>query len=203
MQMTDAKTALRKELTAVRRRLAAEGNQTRDAQILSNLVALDAYQCAEVLLCYHATAFEVGTVDLIRSALSDKKTVALPCCDPSTHTMSFYSFSDLSELVPSHYGICEPPQTPERLVTELSRAICIVPALSIDHAGNRLGYGGGYYDRFLAHNPSLMTIGLCYSECCRESIPAQIHDIPLRMVITEDGHRVIGQRRSLEENHAG
>lgn len=187
----------------MRRRLAAEGNQTRDAQILENLVTLDVYQNAEVLLCYHATPFEVGTIDLIRRALSDGKTVALPCCDPSTHTMSFYSFSDLSELVPSHYGICEPPQTPSRLVTDLSRAVCIVPALSIDYDGNRLGYGGGYYDRFLAQNPSLMTIGLCYSECCRESIPAQIHDIPLRLVITENDRRLIKQRKSLEENHAG
>lgn len=202
--MSTDKSELRRELTAVRKRLSAEGNAARDAQILSHVLGSDAYQRAAVLLCYHATALEVSTEGLIRRALMDGKTVALPCCDPSSHTMSFYRYADFDALIPSHYGICEPMRIEENRMTDFTHAVCIVPALSVDDRGNRLGYGGGYYDRFLVENPALFTIGLCYSACCRESLPAQIHDIPLCARITENGYIDLTEKRNnLEENHAG
>lgn len=203
MQMIAQKTALRRALTEIRKHLAAEGNHERDRRILENLSALEEYRRAALILCYCSTPLEVGTADIIRTAFSNGKAVALPCCDPATHTMHFYTFTDFSELSQSHYGIREPQKAESNLVRDFTGAVCIVPALSVDMNGHRLGYGGGYYDRFLEMHPTLFTVGLCYSDCLREALPVQIHDIPLRAVVTEQQSRYITGRENLEENNAG
>lgn len=191
------KDKLREAATAVRRELAAEGNEARNAVIRDAVRGLAAYQNAKLLLTYFSTPLEVDTRELILQALAEGKQVALPCCDTKARTMDFYTFSDVMELLPGKYnGIYEPPRRETCRVTDFSDALCLVPMLAADGNGNRLGYGGGYYDRFLAAHPSLPVVGLCFAACRVVRVPADTYDIPLAQIITDESFDLTSQRES-------
>ena len=97
--------------------------------------------------------------------------------------MRFLVISSLSELVTSKFGVDEPIGGEE--ITDFSNTLCITPALSFNNKGYRLGYGGGFYDRFFEHYDGVK-LGICYEEFCGE-IPIGEYDIPVDTVVTEKG----------------
>ena len=128
---------------------AAEEKQRLDRAVFTRFTALSQYKAAKTLLCYVSSDIEVDTRAILQHALQAGKTVAVPRCIPGTTEMEFHMITSLSVLSPGAFGILEPPQdTP--LCTALSDALCVVPALCFDKHGYRVGYGKGYYDRFLA-----------------------------------------------------
>lgn len=178
------KTALREEYKALRRSMAPTYQAKLDRRITRRLTALWQYEQSRLLLTYVSTAIEVDTKALIETALAAGKTVAVPRCVPHTRRMEFYQIHALDELEPGAFGVLEPAPLPDRLITDFTDSLCLVPALCYDWQGYRLGYGKGYYDRFLAHYKGHM-IGLCYSSCVRRTLPHGRFDRPVELLVTD------------------
>ncbi len=179
------KSGLRKHFLAIRKNLSHESRILFDSALFSNTVALPQFKSAKILLCYYPIKGEPNIIPLIKYAQGIGKQIAFPISHESERHLSFHAISDLSELNHGTYGIPEPPENaPE--ITDFNGAFCLVPALAFSKNGQRLGYGGGYYDRFLS-DFSGVSAGLCYSQFFVDKLPAEEHDIPLDIIISEKG----------------
>ncbi|GHU45649.1 hypothetical protein FACS1894120_0870 [Clostridia bacterium] len=114
-----------------------------------NFIKTDIYADCETLLTYVSTEFEPDTRSLITHAVSDGKAVFVPRTY-SAGLMNFFRVRDLSELTAGRFGIPEPDETCEKFSPDECGAVCVVPALCYNTELHRIGYGGGYYDRFLS-----------------------------------------------------
>ncbi len=178
------KRRLREEYRAKRTALTPEEKENRDAAVASTVRSLWQYRDNTLLLVYVSTPIEVDTRRIIEQALADGKRVAVPYCIPDTRDMEFYYISSLEDLAPGSFGVLEPKPSPETLVTDLSAGLCLIPAFCYDFSGYRLGYGKGYYDRFLARFGGNM-IGICYSDCIRHRLPHGRFDRAVELIVTE------------------
>ncbi|MBQ4067448.1 MAG: 5-formyltetrahydrofolate cyclo-ligase [Clostridia bacterium] len=138
---------------------------------------------ADTVLLYWAKGSEADTAELCEQALRMGKTVAYPRCSQGGK-MTFRTVTHPSELSLGSYGIKEPPESAPEWRGEGGASICIVPALAYDLQGFRLGYGGGYYDRFLESFLGV-TVGITYEECLAERLPREGHDKKTDYIITE------------------
>lgn len=178
------KAGLRDMYKALRRAMPPEIKKKHDAAIARRVTSLWQYKKNDTLLAYVSTAIEVDTVAIMRRAWADGKKVAVPRCVPGTRDMEFYYISDITELHPGTFGVLEPLPDPKKRMTNFDSGLCLVPALCYDWKGFRLGYGKGYYDRFLARFNGNM-IGICYSECVRRRLPSGRFDRPVELLVTE------------------
>ncbi len=178
------KATLREQYKTLRREMPPEIKAQRDRQIAGRVAALWQYKRCRQLLTYVSTPIEVDTLEIIRRALADGKRVAVPRCVPGTRDMEFYWINGVEELEPGTFGVLEPRPDPKRKVTDFSNGLCLVPALCYDWRGYRLGYGKGYYDRFLAGFGGHM-IGVCYSDCIRRKLPHGRFDRPVELLVTD------------------
>ena len=179
------KERLRVYFRAIRKRLSGESRCLLDSALLSNTVVLPEYRNATLLLCYYPVRGEPNILHLARHALKEGKELAFPVSDPDSCTLTFRKVTSMQQLIPGAYDIPEPDETCPA-VTDFSGALCIVPALSFDRSGYRLGYGKGYYDRFLCDFPGV-SLGLAYSYCLTDRLPTDSHDQPVDRIITEKG----------------
>lgn len=178
------KTELRQKYRRLRQEMAPEIKKERDEAIAEQVSRLWQYQRNEVLLVYVSTPIEVDTHGIIRRALEDGKRVAVPRCVPDTRNMEFYYIHSMNELEPGAFGVLEPIPHEERLYRVEDGGLCIVPAFSYDWQGFRLGYGKGYYDRFLSRFNGNM-VGICYSDCVQRTLPHGRFDRPVELLVTE------------------
>lgn len=186
---TDAdKGSLRAHYLAFRARLPRSVREAADAGIAERLLGLPQVESAPVVLAYVSFGSEVDTLGVIRTLLGQGRRVAVPRCDEAAHSMAFYEIRTLSELSPGAHGILEPLAAGDPLGTsQMVGSVCLVPGLTFDAAGRRIGYGGGYYDRFLAFYPG-HKVGLCRSLqlSCAE-LPHDATDVPVDFVVSEAG----------------
>ena len=178
------KATLREQYKTLRREMPPEVKAQRDRQIAGRVTALWQYKRCRQLLTYVSTPIEVDTLEIIRRALADGKKVAVPRCVPGTRDMEFYWIDGVEELESGAFGVLEPRPDAGRKVTDFSNGLCLVPALCYDWRGYRLGYGKGYYDRFLAGFGGHM-IGICYSDCIQRKLPHGRFDRPVELLVTD------------------
>ena len=114
----------------------------------------------------------------------DNKKIALPYCTDKDGNMSFYYINSFDDLITGSFGIREPDITKCKIAVPDDNTLIIVPGLSFDRFGYRLGYGKGYYDKFLSKH-KIKTIGLCYKECLVEKIDTDKFDYKIDEVITD------------------
>ncbi len=134
---------------------------------------------AQTILIYVSFRSEVDTSNLIKYFLKTKK-VAVPKIE--NNTMNFYYINSLNDLTKGYFGILEP--TTSKRIENFSQAICITPGLCFNNLGYRLGYGQGFYDKFLAKH-QVYTIGLCYKECLININFQEDNDYPVNKVISD------------------
>lgn len=180
------KNGLREQCKQIRAEMSEKKRESCDKAIFDFLTSTEEYSRCHQLLTYVSTPIEVGTYALIQRALEDGKQVACPRCIPNTRLMEFIRIESIDELSPGQFGVFEPERIPGRIVADFSDSICIVPGLAFDSLGFRLGYGKGYYDRFLSAYTG-GCIGICYSECMRPRLPHGRFDRSVDFVITESG----------------
>jgi 5-formyltetrahydrofolate cyclo-ligase len=180
----ERKRNLRLQSMRLRDGLSEQHRAELNAQILDRFLALREYREADIVYTYVSKPSEPDTTSLIEAALAAGKRVAVPRCLPENVAMEFYEISSLQELEPGSYGILEPNPERNPPAALSDRAVCVVPGLSFDSDGFRLGYGKGYYDRFLAGFGG-PTVGLCYSGCVRRSLPRGHYDRPVDVLVTE------------------
>ena len=184
---TESKKLLRNQMKNIRKSMDISFKESCDNEIFLKLVSSEQFRNHDKILCYVSTDIEVDTRRFINYALECGKTVAVPKCGRNGE-MTFFEIDSLDNLERSAFGIDEPSEKLHRKFSsdETDSCLCIVPALAFDSDGMRLGYGGGYYDRFLSRF-SPETVGICYSSCIVEKIPSQQHDIRIKNIITETG----------------
>ena len=159
-----------------------------DAEIQTRLIISPEYRAAKAVLVYMARPSEIATSMIIHAALANNKIVALPVCTENSG-MIFRQIGDISGLRPGRFGILEPDGScPEYIADE--SALCVCPALCCDMRGYRLGFGGGYYDRFLAGFKGCKA-ALCYSDGVIPSIAAAEYDIGMDVIHTDSFTRYI------------
>ena len=155
-----------------------------DKSLAENFWALDEYKNCKTLFVFVSTPIEVDTFAIIDRAFSDGKTVAVPKCRDKNGQMDFYYIESRDSLKAGAFSIMEPDEEKCEKVTELSEGLCIVPGLCFDLQGYRIGFGKGYYDRFLNVFGGT-TVGLCYSRCIEKELPKGIFDKSVDIIITE------------------
>ena len=179
------KQRLREERLAAREVLSEQERSVLDDRITQKLLATSEYAEATTVLTYVSVSSEVSTRMFIESALRDGKTVAVPRCLPG-HCLEFVAITSLDQLIAAPFGLLEPPKELPALTEEqMDASICIVPALLVDIKGYRLGYGAGFYDRFLSTYPG-KKICLAYQQNLSQTmLPHTAFDVAVDLVITE------------------
>lgn len=184
------KNELRKELK--KKRKLIDKKSEKDAFIRENLICSDFYLDTKTVLLYAALDDEINVDECITDALMLGKQVALPVCINEKGDMKFYYIKSMSDLNTGFFGVREPDVSKCKEATDFSDSICIVPGIAYDKCGYRLGYGKGYYDRFMQNSTSLF-IGLCYNELVADELPIGEYDVPVKYIITENGFMAVEQ----------
>ena len=169
------KQELRKKYLEIRNNLA--NKKEKDELILSKLLSNPTIKASSLILTYVSVGSEVDTLNLIKE-LIDLKKIAVPKVEGDV--INFYFISSLNDLKKGKFGILEP--TTEEKVKDFSNSCLLVPGICFNKKGYRIGYGKGYYDRFLS-NYSNETIGLCYIECLIDDDFQEEHDIKVRKIV--------------------
>jgi 5-formyltetrahydrofolate cyclo-ligase len=167
--------------------MTAEEFQVCNRELRRRFWGLQPVKNAGLVMLYYSIHREVETISLIEEFFRAGQRVALPVCAPERELI-VKEIRDLSEVQKSgRYGLSEPiPGTPE--VESAAIDLIVLPGLAFDRAGNRLGHGAGYYDRFLRRAPqSLYKLGLAYGFQVVERLPVQKHDIKVNGLLTPDG----------------
>ena len=192
MQVSDKKQ-LRAHFRQLRRSMDDSSKVGYDNSTAERFLNSEFYKQCDELLIYVSFDIEVGTLDIISTALNEK-TVYCPRCVAGTNIMEFYRVKGFNDLSEGSYGILE-PCTGEAPVESFGKnALCVVPGLSFDEKGYRLGFGKGYYDRFLSEFDSI-SVGLCYESCLSEALPTDKFDICVDHLITENRCFSFGVRK--------
>lgn len=182
------KQGLRQQVVARRNALAETVRKNKSKIIHNKLKELPTWQQAGVVMSYVSFGSEVSTHTLIKEALAAGKRVAVPLCVREGRRLIPSEILDFpDDLRPGTWGILEPrPECLRPLDPQLIDLV-IVPGVAFDRKGNRLGYGAGYYDRFLKTlKPGTVTIALAFSEQIVPDVYAEDHDLPVDMVVTDE-----------------
>lgn len=187
---TDAdKSSLRSNYLTARRRIDPATKAALDARILERLAGFDLYADAGLVLAYVSYGNEVDTRAVIESALASGKRVAVPRVLPHKHKMDFYEIDGMGDLEEGFKGILEPRRgvsSPLGTV-DLLGSVCLVPGLVFDAEGHRIGYGGGYYDRFLQFYPGDKIALARSAQVSSNPLPAESCDVPVDFIVTDSG----------------
>lgn len=173
------KAALRRTIGEKKRALPAREIEDRSARLADALFATEAYRKARSLYAYIAFNQEVRTRPIIERAWADGKRVAVP--KVTGGEMAFLWLDSFDALRPGYFGIEEPAA--DAPVADDDAALVLVPGLAFDRRGHRVGYGGGYYDRWLAAHPGHPTVALCYDFQIVDAIDCEAHDKPVDLVL--------------------
>lgn len=177
------KNKLREESKNIRRCFPPQEKTKKDDLILQRLTMTPQYKKCNILLTFVSTPIEVDTIKIINRAFLDKKEVLVPRCIPGRIEMEFCKISSLSDLEKGTFSVLEPKSHCNQ-VKYFPNSICIVPGLVFDMRGYRLGYGKGYYDRFLKDYHGFR-IGICYSNCIKTRLPCGRYDEKIDLLITD------------------
>ncbi|HUY28177.1 MAG TPA: 5-formyltetrahydrofolate cyclo-ligase [Candidatus Binataceae bacterium] len=185
--VADEKQYLRAILTDCRIAISSESARAWSAEIVRRILAADFYRGAGRVVAYASAHNEVSTDSLIAAALAAGKSVMLPRYDRARGRFEPAYVSEPHALAPGAFGILEPPPAaPAAAANELAGALVCVPGLGFGLSGERLGRGGGHYDRFLAEFcAEAVTTGLAYSFQLLERIPEREFDRRLNFIVTE------------------
>ena len=182
--LADEKKALRRRIIEQRAAMSFEQRAAADAAITETVLRHPDFQAAKQVFCYVSMPHEVSTRALLAEILKSGKTLGLPVCDPLLNAMIFYRLDSLKELTQGAYRIPAPPASEDRILLPDADTLMILPMLSFDSEGFRLGAGGGYYDRYLAKN-QIKTLGICYADCKQAQLPHDAYDQRLMCCVTE------------------
>ena len=180
---SEEKREARARYKALRAAISGEQKALLDDAICARIISLSSFRFADTVLIYSPIGSEINVNAIALRALELGKKVAFPVCNKETREMTFKYVSSLDELVSGAYSIPEPNEDAE-CFSHLKHSICIVPALSIDKRGFRLGYGGGYYDKFLKKFDGVV-LGVAYDALIADTLPTGVYDVPVDVIITE------------------
>ena len=179
MTSNPEKDALRKHLLEKRDAMSFDIMEIHAQKILSKLKKMKSFSEAKSVGCYYSIGSEVQTNNIIKFLLEGKKIVSLP--KVAHDTMVFRKIENVAKLEKGNFDISEPK---ESCPIEENHDVVLVPSIGLDNEGNRIGYGYGFYDRYLTKNDSTK-IALTYSKQIVKSIPTSKYDVKMDWIVTE------------------
>lgn len=202
--LTDTKKQIRRDVLSVRNMISPELRQEKSSKILQTIYEMEVYRITNVILCYVDYQSEVITTPLIERALADGKKVFCP--KVSGEDMDFYRIMGMGELKDGYKGIKEPmsghgfidflcerdglPDDSEAGNNVNNKTLVIIPGTAFDTGCHRMGYGKGFYDKYLTRlsecGVDVCKIGLGYECQLIDEVPCEAHDIVLDMLVTEE-----------------
>jgi 5-formyltetrahydrofolate cyclo-ligase len=194
----DKKKYLRAILRECRASLPETGARTRSLAVERVLLGSELYRATRAVVLYAAKDNEVATAELAADALGSGRSVMLPRWNRARGEIEAAVVDDPAALILGKFGILEPPVSARSIdANALAGALVCVPGLAFGPAGQRLGRGGGHYDRFLAAlGPEAVTVGLAYSFQLLDGVPEGPTDRRLNFIVTESAlHRCAGVSR--------
>ena len=175
------KEKIRRRILKLRDALSSEEREEKSKQIKKKLFALFEFRAAKTIFFYAAKGNEVEAEGMIEELLSSGKKVGLPIVKGKE--IFFSQIFNYGKLLPSTFGILEPDE--EHPISLDGVDLIIVPGIVFDSRGNRIGFGRGFYDRFLKKIPDAFKIGLAFEIQIVEAIPETLTDIPVDKIVTE------------------
>lgn len=173
------KRQLRQSIRQQKRAMTEEEILRRSAKLGELFASSEAYQNAKTIYGYLPYNQEVRTVPMLERALREGKRVAVP--KVYGEEMKFIYLDDLNQVAKGYAGIPEP--IADGPVADDETALVLMPGLAFDPQGHRIGYGGGFYDKFLAAEPNHPTLALCYDFQMLPALETEEHDIPVDYVL--------------------
>ncbi|NPV26121.1 MAG: 5-formyltetrahydrofolate cyclo-ligase [Firmicutes bacterium] len=199
----DLKIKLRQELLQRRLGLTPQTVEEKSEVIIHRLIDLPEFQSAQAVMTYVSFRHEVSTELLIKQALARGKKVFVPVTDWEQKRLvpsRLLNYPD--DLTEARYGLREPKKDRRRPGDPDEIDLVVVPAVAFDRQGYRLGYGAGFYDRFLANlKASTLVIGLSFAQQLVATVCPEAHDRPVTMIITEEG--ILDFRPKKQDNFSG
>lgn len=182
------KDIIRKKVLEVRNKLADEEVTRLSESILLNLRKNSFFNDSAHIMVYLDFKHEVRTDSIINYCLEHNKNVYIPICIPETYELCISRITDMKELKSGHFGIREPMTEYIRLADSRLIDLVLVPGVAFDSSGNRIGFGAGYYDRFMKRlKPGAVKAALAYSFQVVDMVPSDEYDIPADYIVTERG----------------
>lgn len=157
-----------------------------ESLLFTNLISTEAWNQAETIGITVSNDFEWDTSIIIRSSWEAGKRICSPKCQPETREMDFYEYNDLNELEVVYYDLKEPKAIKNNYIHKDEIDLLIVPGILFDKRGYRIGFGGGYYDRFLTDFNNT-TLSLVSEIQLVDEVPYESFDIPVQYIVTEKG----------------
>lgn len=173
------KKELRAAVRARKRAMTSDEIRVKSELLAEKCMQTEQYRNASTIYAYLPYNQEVLTTILLEKALSDGKRVAVP--KVYGDDMKFLYITDFENLAKSDFGIPEP--IADEPVADDTLALVIMPGLAFDPQGHRVGYGGGFYDKFLSREPNHPTVALCYDFQMYPVLETEAHDIPVDLVL--------------------
>lgn len=181
------KESLRKNTIKTLSNLSKEEKSVIGKQIQNNLFASKSWKNANTIgITISQEGIEWDTKEIIEKAWEEGKKVVVPKCIHTNRSMDFYEFRSYDELEIVYFNLKEPIPNEGRLIDKNDMDLLIVPGVVFDASGYRIGFGGGYYDRFLVdfHHT---TMSLVSNVQLVPNVPKEKHDLPVNFLVTEEG----------------
>lgn len=177
------KSILRNKYKALRNEFknSSKASKLASARFLNT----DEYKSCRSVFAFFSFGSEIHTSYIINKAIADSKTVALPYMTGRPHEMVFIRINTLDDLVKNIIGIYEPIYREENIITSDENTIIITPGLVFDDKGGRIGYGGGYYDKYLSENKYMLSVGLAFDFQIAYNVVTDDRDVNVDMIITD------------------
>lgn len=181
------KKSIRKKILDIRENIKEDTKSELDKLIFNYLINNEIYKNAKRIFIYVSYKNEVDTKNIIRYSLSEKKQIYVPKTFKEEKSMKAININSLDELIVDNYSILE-PKVVDKNHKEVEFDLIIMPAVSFDKKGNRIGYGAGYYDRYISKlDYDIIKIGLAYDFQIVHNIDSEEHDVKVDYIITNKG----------------
>ena len=185
-EIREEKKKIRSKCRLLRADIEKTNKSELDARICEAFTSLVSYRYADTLLAYYPAKGEIDVRPIIEKALSQGKKVALPLCYEEEGKMDFFYINSLDELEEGKYGIPAPKKDAELFLPckEKNSSLMMVPAIAFDTKGFRLGYGKGFYDRYISRFGGVLA-GFIYSGLVLDSVPRGRFDMSVDYLVTD------------------
>ena len=180
-QKKELRTKVKKKISKLSRRETEES----DKKILHQIKSLAEYKNADTIFCYVSTEKEINTIPLLQEILDSGKRLGVPKCT-GKGIMDAYEIQNLEQLKIGSYGILEPGEEYDIILDPTEIQFAIIPCISCNRKGERLGHGGGYYDRYLEKHPQLERVAIAFSFQMLPEVPTEPTDICPQIIVTEE-----------------
>ncbi|MGO1469631.1 MAG: 5-formyltetrahydrofolate cyclo-ligase [Tissierella sp.] len=179
------KKLIREKMLKKRKKLSKESRDIHSQIIMDKLLSSSYYANSKTIMCFISFSDEVNTHNFIKKAIDDGKRIVVPITFPENKELKPSILKDFKELEPGFYNILTPKEEFKRFIDPQEIDLVIVPGVAFKKDGYRVGYGGGYYDRFLSKIQNTPTIAIGFDIQVVEDLPIDSFDIPVDYIYTE------------------